>query len=267
MGLCLYLALMRYLHGAGFTLAVLDDVLMSVDAGHRREVCNLLKAEFPDTQFVMTTHDPVWLRHMKTEGLIGGSSAIQFRGWDVDHGPACWDERDVWTEIEDHLRVNNVRAAALLLRHYLEYTSVELCDRLHAPVGFRGDNRYQLGELLPAAIARMKRLYAKAKDAASSWDQRDIVRQTAERASEFAGLAEATKAEQWQVNTAIHFNSWENLGREDFAPVVGAFREVLAGFTCPECHEYLRLSPDREKAESLRCGCGKTALNLLRRGA
>ena len=37
MGLCLYLALMKHISGKGFTLAVLDDVLMSVDSGHRRE--------------------------------------------------------------------------------------------------------------------------------------------------------------------------------------------------------------------------------------
>ncbi len=95
MGLCLYLALMRYLQGDGFTFAVLDDVLMSVDAGHRREVCTLLKREFPKTQFIMTTHDPIWLRHMRTEGLTGGRSAVQFRNWSVDEGPTRWDERDV----------------------------------------------------------------------------------------------------------------------------------------------------------------------------
>ncbi len=65
MGLCLYLALMNHLLGAGFTFAVLDDVLMSVDAGHRREVCGLLKETFPNTQFIFTTHDEIWLKHMK----------------------------------------------------------------------------------------------------------------------------------------------------------------------------------------------------------
>jgi Chromosome segregation ATPases len=58
---------MRHLYGGAFTFAVLDDVLMSIDAGHRREVCALMKREFPNTQFVVTTHDPIWLRHMKTE--------------------------------------------------------------------------------------------------------------------------------------------------------------------------------------------------------
>src|SRR5262249_11008539 len=61
MGLCLYLALMNRLLGPRFTLGVLDDVVMSVDQGHRRQVCELLKTQFPGTQFIITTHDRVWM--------------------------------------------------------------------------------------------------------------------------------------------------------------------------------------------------------------
>ena len=265
MGLCLYLALMRYLQGDGFTFAVLDDVLMSVDAGHRREVCTLLKKEFPNTQFIITTHDPIWLRHMRTEGLIGSRSAVQFRSWSVEHGPTQWDDRDVWTEIDDYLQGSNIRDAAALLRHYLEYISAELCHRLRAPVEFRGDAQYQLGELLPAAITRLRTLYASGKDAASSWNQRVVVEQVAVRASDFAMLADTSKAEQWQMNVAVHYNSWDSLKKEDFEPVVKAFRKLLSGFTCHDCGEYLRVSPDRESPESVRCGCGKTNVNLSKK--
>jgi hypothetical protein len=265
MGLCLYLALMRHLQGNGFTFAVLDDVLMSVDAGHRREMCALLKKEFPNTQFIMTTHDPIWLRHMRTEGLIGSRDAVQFKSWNIDQGPTVWDDRDVWAEIEDHLKVNDVRNAAALLRHYLEFISTELCDRLRAPVGFRGDARYQLGELLPAATGRMRNLYSIAKNVAKSWGQKDVVGQLTIHETEFAKLVETSGVEQWQVNAAVHYNSWDNLVKEDFAPVADSFRKLLAGFTCPSCKEYLRLSPDREKPESLRCECGTTNVNLRKK--
>lgn len=265
MGLCLYLALMRHLHGAAFTFAVLDDVLMSVDAGHRREVCTLLKRQFPNTQFIMTTHDPTWLNHMRTEGIIGGRSAVQFRNWSVDHGPTRWDARDVWTEIEDHRKGNDVRAAAGLLRHYLEYESAELCHRLRAPVEFRGDAQYQLGELLPAAITRMRELYRRAKEAGNSWNQKGIIEQLATREAKFVKLAATSKAEQWQVNVAVHYNSWHNLGSEDFTPVVDAFRDLLSAFTCSECSDYLHVSPDRETPESVRCECGKTNINLRKK--
>ena len=48
---------MKRLFGNRFTIALLDDVVMSVDAGHRYRFCKLLKTHFPDTQFVITTHD------------------------------------------------------------------------------------------------------------------------------------------------------------------------------------------------------------------
>jgi recombinational DNA repair ATPase RecF len=265
MGLCLYLALMRHLQGPNFTFAVLDDVLMSVDTGHRREVCALLKQEFSHTQFIVTTHDPVWLRHMKTVGLLGGKNGVQFRKWSVEHGPAEWHDRDVWTEIDEYLQQNDVRSAAALLRHFLEYTGSELCHRLRVPVEYRYDGQYQLGELLPPAIAHLRKLYKSAKEIASGWNQKDTVAALAAREAAFGLAAQTSQVEQWQVNVAVHFNSWENLKKEDFVPVVKAYQVLLAAFTCEKCGEYLHVSPDRETPESLRCDCGQTTINLKKR--
>ena len=267
MGLCLYLALMRHLHGDGFTFAVLDDVLMSVDTGHRREVCALLKKEFPNTQFILTTHDPIWLRHMKTEGLISGRGAVQFRAWNVDFGPTQWDDRDVWAEINDYLKRNDVRSAAALLRHYLEYTSAELCHRLRAPVEFRADAQFQLGELLPAAVNHLRKLYSYAKDSANSWNHKDVVAAIGAQEKGFADAARQSNVEQWQINVAVHYNSWDTLTKDDFSPVVAAYHKLITSFNCADCGEILRVSPDRETAEALRCDCGKTNLNLRKKTA
>jgi len=267
MGLCLYLALMKHLQGDAFMFSVLDDVLMSVDSAHRREVCSMLKQAFPGTQFIVTTHDPIWLRHMKTEGVIGPGASVQFRNWSVDLGPNRCDDWDVWTEVKDYLDRNDVRAAAAALRHYLEYLSAELCHRLRAPVEFRGDAQYQLGELLPAAIGRFKKLLRNGKNAANSWNQKEIVEQLTAHEVEFGGLVEASKVEQWQINAAVHFNSWVNLSREDFAPVAQAMKDLVEAFTCHECHAYLRVIPERETARALVCDCGKTSINLQSKGA
>jgi hypothetical protein len=265
MGLCLYLALMRHLYGSEFTFAVLDDVLMSIDAGHRREVCALMKREFPNTQFVVTTHDLIWLRHMKTEGLIGSRSAVEFRCWNVDEGPTSWDDRDVWQEIDDDLAKDDVRSAAALLRHYLEYESGELCHRLRAAVEYRGDARYQLGELLPPAVLRLRKLFKSAKEAASSWNQRELVEQLGARAAAFSEVVDKSKFEDWQVNAAVHFNSWDNFAKGDFAPVAKAFRDLLKAFRCPDCGGFLRVSPEREEIDALRCACGTMNINLCKK--
>jgi hypothetical protein len=53
MGVGLFLTLMKRLFCAQFTFALLDDVVMSVDVGHRYQFCKLLKTHFKDTQFVI----------------------------------------------------------------------------------------------------------------------------------------------------------------------------------------------------------------------
>lgn len=267
MGLCLYLALMNHLLEQNFTFAVLDDVLMSVDAGHRRQVCTLLKEKFPNTQFIFTTHDEIWLRHMKSEGLIKGRNFAHFRTWTVDLGPTEWDNRDVWNEIDAYLAKGDVRAAAALLRHYLEHFAKEACDRLRANVEFRGDAQFVLGDLLPNATSSLGDLLKKAKVAANSWNQKDVIEKIERLEAGFAEAKVKTSHDNWQMNVAVHFNAWADLKKEDFEPVVAAFKDFTGSFGCESCEEMLFVSPDRGKKVALRCGCGALNLNLLQKGS
>jgi len=263
MGLCLYLALMKYLLGDEFTFAVLDDVLMSVDSGHRREVCKLLKDKFPNTQFILTTHDGIWLRHMKSAGVIKPGSSIQFRRWSVDQGPTEWQDRDVWAEIDSHAESNDILGASSILRNYLEYISAELCQRLRAPVEFRGDAQFQLGDLFPNVIGKFRRLLKEAKKAAQSWGQDDIFALIAAREKDFTERVKESKVEEWQINPAIHYNEWADFGKEDFRPVVFSQRELITSLRCEKCNGSFYVLPERGTAEALRCDCGLLNLNLV----
>lgn len=265
MGLCLYLALMKHLLGNGFSFAVLDDVLMSVDTGHRREVCNLLKTKFPDTQFVLTTHDHIWLKHMRSIGLIPPANQLSFRSWNVDHGPCTWDNKDAWAEIADALAKNDVRAASSVLRHYLEYLFKEVCHALRAPVPFSGDARYTLGDLLPPATAKLKKLLKEGKAAAISWGNTTKAQAIQKVEADFSALVNASGIEQWQLNAAIHFNEWDNLSVADFAPVVDAMRHLADAFACsnPDCGLFY-VSPSYDP-DVLRCDCASTTINLKKK--
>ena len=130
MGVCLYLALMKQLLGDDFAFCVLDDVVMSVDSGHRKQFCKLLKNHFPSTQFVITTHDQVWARQMRTESLVASKSGVAFRGWTIDTGPIVQISTDIWDEISADLAKNDVPGAASRLRRSLEYMFGELADSL-----------------------------------------------------------------------------------------------------------------------------------------
>jgi recombinational DNA repair ATPase RecF len=262
MGLCLYLALMKHLLGAAFTFSVLDDVLMSVDAGHRREVCKLLKDRFPNTQFVLTTHDHIWLQHMKSEGLIKSTSAIRFRKWNVDQGPSEWQDRDVWTEIEGSVENNEIRQAAGLLRHYLEYISAEICHSLRARVEFRADAQFQLGDLLPAAIAKFKKLLKHGKVAAQSWGQQPEFEALDAREKKFCEIVAASNVENWQINPAIHFNQWASFVKEDFLPVVSSHKDLIDALRCKKCGTFYQVIPERGNLKSVECACGSNRVNL-----
>jgi hypothetical protein len=266
MGICLYLALMKHTLGQNFTFAVLDDVLMSVDTGHRREICGLLKSEFPNTQFVITTHDQIWFQHMKTEQLVTRKSSVEFRRWTVEDGPAVWDSTEVWADIEEALNNNDVSDAAFSLRRYLESISNTLSHRFRANVEFRGDAQYDLGELLPAAIGAWKNILAKAQVSAQSWGRRDEMARLSQRQQEFGERVQQSNVERWAINPNVHYNEWmTSFSKEEFVPVVAAVKELLHCFRCQDCGTFFYATPPKGSIDEVRCDCGNVTINLKRK--
>ena len=263
MGVCLYLALMKRLFGARFTFALLDDVVMSVDAGHRYEFCKLLKTHFPNTQFIITTHDRLWAEQMRSAGLVTSKTSIAFHSWTIDTGPLMESNAEIWDEMAAALSKGKVEAAAAALRHHLEYVSRHLADQLGACPHFRADGNYELGELLPCVLKRMKELCGKAADAAQSWGKNPEKDAALARKNTLSTCNAAMNIEQWAVNKAVHYNEWANFGKKDFEPVVAAYKELLACFTCDQCESWLYVMPARGAApETVRCACNAVNLNL-----
>lgn len=265
MGVCLYLALMKRLLGDRFTLALLDDVVMSVDSDHRHEFCKLLKKHFPNTQFIITTHDRVWAEQMRSAGLVTTKTSVVFHSWTIDTGPLVESDEDIWVAIDEALAKDKIEVAAGALRRHLEYVSRHLADLLGASPQFRADGSYELGELLPSVMSRMKDLLGRAASAAQSWgdikDHDDAVARK-KALSESKG---AVDMEQWAVNKAVHYNEWANLGKKDFEPVVVAYKDFLDRFWCARCQSWLYVMPKRGPTEALRCGCAICNFNLKTR--
>lgn len=259
----MYLALMRRVMGADFILAVLDDVVMSVDSQHRKLFCKLLKTHFPSTQFIITTHDEVWARQLRSEGVVGSRSSVAFHTWTVETGPVLDEIGEVWDLIDADLQRNEVPTAAGRLRRHLEYVAREVADEIGAEVKFRADAGYDMGELLSAVIGRQGDLLKVAARVAKSWGHTDEVTRVEALQVRRKEILDACGGEQWVINKAIHYNEWADLSRNDFRPVVTAFRDLLGQFRCakPQCGSWLSLSP-RVKPVDLRCACGAVRLNL-----
>lgn len=261
MGVCLYLALMKRLFADRFTLSLLDDVVMSVDSGHRREFCKLLKSQFPATQFIITTHDRLWAEQMKSAGLVSGKTSIVFYSWTIDTGPLVQSNDDIWVEIDAALAKGKVDSAAFALRHHLEYAMRALADQLGARPQFRADGTYEFDEMLSSVLKRMKELWEKAAKSAKSWGNAADEITANEKRNFLATCDAAARAEQWTVNKAVHYNVWATFEKNDFIPVVAAFKELMECFRCKKCDSWIYALP-RMSPQSLRCSCAMVNFNL-----
>lgn len=152
MGLCLYLALTERLDGGKVDLVILDDVVMSVDADHRRELCRILNKQFPHRQFLITTHDRTWASQLRSEGVVNSRGSIEFYNWHLATGPQVNYEVDMWQRIEADLQKQDVPSAAARLRRGSEDFFRMVCDRLRAPVPYRQNGQWELGDFLPGAM-------------------------------------------------------------------------------------------------------------------
>lgn len=266
MGVCLYLALVNKLLGADFRYAVLDDVVMSVDSNHRRKFGELLKTMFPKVQFIITTHDEVWARQMRSAGVVSSKSMARFYGWTVDGGPV-FSQGDVWSRIEEDLAVNDVPGAAHKLRRMLEAEVADIVELLGGQVKYRSDSSYDLSAFLDSVKSRHNDLLRKAKAAASSWAIQENIDKVQDLIDARALIIPEQTAESWIVNKLVHNADWANASVADFRPVLEASVKFLDLFKCSNlsCESWIRLSGSYGGAESLRCMCQTYNLNLQKK--
>ncbi|EHL31335.1 AAA family ATPase [Legionella drancourtii] len=262
MGLCLYLALSKKIMGNKFTFCLLDDVLMSIDTSHRRAFCILLKSEFPLTQFVITTHDEIWKKQLINEGFVSSKQVLNFRGWSVDNGPSFLNEKDTLETLDRCIKEQSISEAASILRHYLEYIMTELSIKLRVKLEIRYNNSYDFGETLSAVISRYKELLKKAKTAANSWNQQDIVGNISFIDTKLIAAIQKTNLEQWTLNPSVHYNEWANFTSNEFSRLKEAFFELLNQFKCAKCDGWIYASPSKGNVDEVRCECGELLLNF-----
>lgn len=262
MGICLYLALAERLTKGYIDLIILDDVMMSVDAPHRRQICHLLADFFKGKQFFITTHDQTWARQLRLEGVVTSKGVVELYDWQIETGPRVNSQSDMWDAIEKDLRRNDVPAAAHKLRRGSEEYFRSVCNSLGVKVKFNDNGQYTLGDLLPEAISRYKTLINTAKDSANSWNNQEEVHRLVEIERNAKGIFNRTNAENWAVNANVHYNKWTDFNLNDFEPVVTAFSDLFSVFICDNCGTMLHLSLDGNKEEAVRCKCGSVYWNL-----
>ena len=128
---------------------------------------------------------------------------------------------------------------------------------------FRIDSKYDIGELKSACYVELKKIQTEAVLVAKAG--RDKGKQRS--AEDFLGALVASMPEcdkeSKYVTATIHFNDLARLVKQDFLPVVRAFKSFLDCFKCPSCNVWLSKSP-RHQSKSLSCNCGAVHFPLIK---
>lgn len=262
MGLCLFLALLERLSDNRMNLVLLDDVVMSVDADHRRRVGKILRSMFPDVQFIVTTHDRTWANQLRAEKVVTSGNTVRFYDWNLETGPRVLYEGDLWEQIEGSLEKADLSAASHRLRRRAEEYFQSVCDALRTRVRFSLSGRLELGDFAPAAMSRLKELLKAGKQAANSWNDQQVRTSLEELESTSSQVFARTQIEQWAINETVHYNAWDTLSAREFKPVVEAFQDLFDLFRCSDCGTLLRLDMSGQLESAVRCDCGEVSWNL-----
>jgi hypothetical protein len=139
-----------------------------------------------------------------------------------------------------------------------------VCDSLQAPVRYKLDGRWELGDFLPPAMNRYRDLLRKAKSVAKSWGNEEPFDKFEEIDSTVGQIYSRCGAEQWALNVNVHYNNWANFSKNDFQPVTEAFEDLCKLFLCTKCGGMLHVTTKGLEPENVRCNCGLVNWNLVK---
>ena len=254
MGLCLFLVLSEWLSGEYLNFMLLDDVVTSVDAGHRRELARLLADELPDRQVILTTHDHDWYKMLVSEDFAKPPNLIRLKRWDIDIGIVHSDIRPDWELIDNHLDHLQFVEAAAVLRNWAERFFKQVCHNFRAPVPYDIDGRYTLDDVLRPGLKRFKDSVSKATKMACRNGNSMLLANLELLEEKRADAQNTIDKEVWLVNRMVHDNEGIQPTADEIRNVVNAFQEFYRLLHCDDCSRMLsRASHDKV----IGCKCGK----------
>ena len=244
LGICLFLASARHFNQiSGFVL--LDDVVSSFDANHRRTLARLLRDKFSDLQVILLTHDDLWFSQLKDD-LPRSQWLFQEIGkWNYKNGIQLisFTPMSLKQEIEWLLNNNRTELAANKSRTLIEVSLKGLCEQLGVTgLEFRVGQPNDLRE--PAELIGALTNYLKANESLRSPAQKQIFNDI--------------RSDQLLTNIGSHHRTLGTTGlkRGDIESVLRDLDEFSGLFTCQVCKKQASRQYSGRNAKLKQCECG-----------
>ena len=230
MGICLFLALMKKIKANDFSIALLDDVMMSVDIGHRRKLAQLLKDQFSETQFLITTHDSIWAKELKNLDIVSKDNMLKFLNWSPAGGPS-YRLSDPWTQCENYIKQGEIEFAGKVLRETLEEEFQGFCENLKGMVPFKNDANWGLGDLMNGALQSFNKYIKKAKNIAESNNNEIDLKKIEEIENTFKTAQTEAEIDQWIINPMNHYNEKAKFSKEEGKNIIQKMKKFCEAFS------------------------------------
>lgn len=226
LGLCIFLAFIKRFN-EDFKLIVLDDILTSIDAGHRMRVAQLLAREFSDYQIILTTHDEMWANEIlgifRNKGI--SLKNIYLNPWDQETG-ATYDEYIAtdWDYYLEQARRGHKQDAIAGIGRTLEKFLLTMRRQLHLAVPATIDDRYTLGDLSPVFFRWVEGHKFVRPDIPDLWQRYEVLKE------EFDAY--------WRLRnwSGAHYNDWgATVSIPEAVQFIQIVEDIVQIFICPAC--------------------------------
>jgi DNA repair exonuclease SbcCD ATPase subunit len=226
LGLCIFLAFVKKFN-VDCSLIVLDDVVTTIDASHRENICKLLIEKFREKQLIITTHDGIWYEQLRAShqahGVEGNFKNLVIIGWNVDTGPIVRPYKARWERIQEKTAAGDKSGAGNEARQYLEWILETICEALQIPVPFKSSGRYEVRELLMPAKKRVD----------------SLIKENTFKA-EISKTFQNLDSTMIMGNLLSHNNILvENVSIEEVKGFCDSVRKLHNIFLCPECGHFV----------------------------
>lgn len=251
-GLALFLSMTRAVTPESVDLVLMDDVLSSVDADHRANVARILNSEYGDEfQFLFTTHDLVWSRHLRRSEHIGTrKNVIHLSSWSYNAGVHQHiDITQPNQNIEHHLKNNDLTAAAAWSRKMAEYYAAKGCENFNVEVRFDKIRNLSLSDYLSALMPELSGLLRQGDTNSETLLDDDGVEELLDTIGEMQMFIDQNL---WGMNKNVHYSEPEaaSFTKDELQSNLDAFEEVFDVIHCNECESWRR-----ETDTGIECDC------------
>ena len=224
LGLCIFLAFVKKFN-EGCTLLILDDVVTTIDQGHREFIGKLLSEQFQEFQILITTHDAIWFSQLQKYGRY---KVYTIDRWTEEDGPFIRQHIPTWEIIEQKLDNGDKPGAGSDARRYLEWVLKTLVKNTLTKVVMKPDGLHTVGDLYYDLKARMNKLIA-------DETERD----------EIINAFEELERRTFMANLLAHDNPQaELLSLEEVQRFCKSVEKLKSKISCNECGSLLKYPPD-----------------------